>query len=1306
MKERLGTPDVILFTGDLTFRGAPDEFELVDQTLDEIGVALGARPLVIPVPGNHDLSRCDAERARALAARVDNDGSLVGVLGNAGEMDLIRTCFSGYSAWLERRILPDWTTRGLEYRRGKMPGDFTLTVPLGGDRLGFAGLNSASIQLGEGDYQRHLAVSPEQLDVDLPSWTKRHERVFLLMHHPRDWLVDLAIDTMNRDIYPADRFTACFMGHLHGSRPCEERMPRGVRRWIQESSLCGLERYGTRAETRSFGYSWLVLEDDRLERWPREIIAGRDGWRVDVNRDDAPLDKHTYELGTGRTGREPLVPRLPHAWSSFVGRTDELTRLTAAARDRPMTIVGLRGAGKSALARAFADRSPTPESVWWLDAAGEPDEALARLAPVLRALGPASCRLQLERAPSDATAAQLAAVIRSTLGLGTPQLLVLDDLDQPGWSTRLPTGQVQIVATTHDQALAVGDSLRLDALTPTDARALSDTVGGGRPITTEERTARDEVFARLEYHALAVRVASLEVSRWSTTWRDYQASLAARDAQLLSAVPEGYPRALWASLDLSIGRAQQDAASRDVLLVLGQAATAPLPEARLRGAARRLGYGQLAIARALSRLAHLGLVETRDQLRMHGLVRERVRALGADAGDAKRALCTELVEHFDARLGETQTAGAEQVRRIQDELHALAPHLEAVRDAHSSDGSAVYVLGALARRRGEFARARDWLEQALAQVQTPEQHLEVLLELETVSYALDDPRGGEYLAQAAELAAGSTSRKLEVVLRGREGVLLRSRGLLEEAAVKLELAVRLARQLDHAGYLVTALQNQGNLLNEIHRADAARPLLEEAAGLARSVLGPDHTTTAQVEMSLGRSLSMLHDLEAAERLCRHALDVFERASGPDHPDLVFPLMFLADILHVRGHFEDAREVLRRAAALALAFGQGGRIEASALGNLATLSGELGDVQVEAALHEQVLQSFERNPQTTPQQRAQAQLAAGRSRMRTGQDGARELLEAASAGALAAGDARIATAAELAIAQFAARAADWPRAEAALTNARARAPQGDTDLAATIAAIDAEMWFARGEWARARASFEAAGRGMSPPGTASVDLMRVRMNEASAARMMGHSGAAHALYHHALSGGSDLPRTHPERRLLLSMLTRLEAELGHERSLSHLLADAKTHFAQPVDDPAVHWAAFEAHLEALASWWGPVAGPVRDVFAEAIEAEHAGLAAPSLASVLQSAERADDELNGAHAALRWATAQLRAGDWSSALDTARRGLVLSRRAGAHRTTRHLHAVTALAATQAGLVDVAAEHRAAEQAALRAMQEEEM
>jgi tetratricopeptide (TPR) repeat protein len=543
-------------------------------------------------------------------------------------------------------------------------------------------------------------------------------------------------------------------------------------------------------------------------------------------------------------------------------------------------------------------------------------------------------------------------------------------------------------------------------------------------------------------------------------------------------------------------------------------------------------------------------------------------------------------------------------------------------------------------------------------------------------------------------------------LRGREGVLLRSRGLLEEAAVKLELAVRLARQLDHASYLVTALQNQGNLLNEIHRAEAARPLLEEAAGLARSVLGPDHTTTAQVEMSLGRSLSMLHDVEAAELLCRHALDVFERASGPDHPDLVFPLMFLADILHLRGRFEDAREVLRRAAGLALAFGQGGRIEASALGNLAALSGELGDLQVEAALHEQVLQSFERHPQTTPQQRAQAQLAAGRSRMRTGQDGARELLEAASAGALAAGGARLATRAELALAQLAVRASDWPRAEAALTNARAQTPQGDADLAATTAAIEAEIWFARGEWARARAGFEAASRGLAAQATTSVDLMRVRMNEASAARLMGHAGAAHALYHQALSGSVDLPGTHPERRLLLSMLILLEAELGHEASVSRFLAEARAHFAHPIDDPAVDWATFEAHLEALATWLGPVAGPVHDVFVEAIEAEHAGRAAPSLASVLQSAERAGDELNGAHAALRQARAQLRAGDWSSALDTARRGFVLSRRAGAHRTTRHLHAVTALAATQAGLVDVAAEHRGAEQAALRAMQEEEM
>ena len=68
MAGRLGSPDLILLSGDLTNRGAKKEFELVDRFLDRLLGWLGkeggeAEPLLLAVPGNHDLVRPDGVKA-------------------------------------------------------------------------------------------------------------------------------------------------------------------------------------------------------------------------------------------------------------------------------------------------------------------------------------------------------------------------------------------------------------------------------------------------------------------------------------------------------------------------------------------------------------------------------------------------------------------------------------------------------------------------------------------------------------------------------------------------------------------------------------------------------------------------------------------------------------------------------------------------------------------------------------------------------------------------------------------------------------------------------------------------------------------------------------------------------------------------------------------------------------------------------------------------------------------------------------------------------------------------------------------
>lgn len=73
----LGHVDAILFTGDLTQRGAADEFARFNDIMAEIRrhlAQLGSEPVLLAVPGNHDLVRPPKGDAvvRALRAWLAN----------------------------------------------------------------------------------------------------------------------------------------------------------------------------------------------------------------------------------------------------------------------------------------------------------------------------------------------------------------------------------------------------------------------------------------------------------------------------------------------------------------------------------------------------------------------------------------------------------------------------------------------------------------------------------------------------------------------------------------------------------------------------------------------------------------------------------------------------------------------------------------------------------------------------------------------------------------------------------------------------------------------------------------------------------------------------------------------------------------------------------------------------------------------------------------------------------------------------------------------------------------------------------
>ncbi|MCK6508007.1 metallophosphoesterase [Myxococcota bacterium] len=274
MRDRLGTPDVVLFTGDLANRGT--EYDEVVALLTWLRGRLGPVP-VVAVPGNHDLVRPRGGRWSFLysedpAARADREAAL--------QDGSLAPLFQPWSAFAGHLRAPD--------QAGLLPGDASHSLDLGGFKLGLLGLNSAWRQVGGGDHRGHVEVAPAQVHALLPdgadAFREAHHLVLLLQHHPPDWMADPA----RWRSHVGTAAHAALFGHTHDNeaivRRAESDEPLVL---VQARSLCGLDHYGEAREERRFGYRWgraQVVDGGvdgpvtRVQTWSRTLVEG-DRWR-------------------------------------------------------------------------------------------------------------------------------------------------------------------------------------------------------------------------------------------------------------------------------------------------------------------------------------------------------------------------------------------------------------------------------------------------------------------------------------------------------------------------------------------------------------------------------------------------------------------------------------------------------------------------------------------------------------------------------------------------------------------------------------------------------------------------------------------------------------------------------------------------------------------------------------------------------------------------------------------------------------------------------------------------------------------
>ena len=327
LHHKQGPWDIVIFSGDFTQRSSVEEYQRLQGVLDELWSVfdrLGFNPPLFPVPGNHDLVRPPKEAPAALLLRRWWEESSVreGVLSaNSPYYDCLCDAFANYQNWLKSTEL----TSGVDLTFGLLPGDVSGVLQARDTRVGLLGLNSAWLQLSDGNFERQLHVDPRQIlsltGDDPERWVKDNHINFLVTHHPESWLHKEAEFEWLSEINPPGRFDAHLFGHMHHADDVvSSRAGSDARSSIQAASLFGLETIGNGEVERIHGYSLGSISfdgDHRVRRvWPRRLHRHNSGKRrlipdYSFELDDDEAFTVQYPRGKGAEPNKSVARSVP-----------------------------------------------------------------------------------------------------------------------------------------------------------------------------------------------------------------------------------------------------------------------------------------------------------------------------------------------------------------------------------------------------------------------------------------------------------------------------------------------------------------------------------------------------------------------------------------------------------------------------------------------------------------------------------------------------------------------------------------------------------------------------------------------------------------------------------------------------------------------------------------------------------------------------------------------------------------------------------------------------------------------------------
>lgn len=389
--DKVGGPDIVIFSGDLTQKATREEYSKLNDVLGELWKLFkshGATPPLFPVPGNHDLARPKPMDPTALAMKMwwesPNVRQAFWKNDPKDYRKFIDSVFSTYMDWLnglEKGPIPL-----VQLSHGILPGDVVAEMKIGDISLGLVGLNTAWLQLEEGDYQRKIDADPRQLmaltNNDPDAWCKKHDFNLLITHHPQEWLHPTSLEMWRSEVHTPSRFDAHLFGHMHDASiaSSSEGGAQG-RRYIQGASMFGLEVRSGGIE-RIHGYSVLQLRNldngqHQLRQWPRRAHKGRSAvWKLipdpDFDCDDSGAIEYCYGFGSSPVLQQVVPVSNSATLSPAAGRASlrSLRKSLSAAS----AFADVRGVEKELASKALA----TKRALWLVSDWGLGDEQFIR----------------------------------------------------------------------------------------------------------------------------------------------------------------------------------------------------------------------------------------------------------------------------------------------------------------------------------------------------------------------------------------------------------------------------------------------------------------------------------------------------------------------------------------------------------------------------------------------------------------------------------------------------------------------------------------------------------------------------------------------------------------------------------------------------------------------------------------------------------------------------------------------------------------------------------------------------------------